>query len=306
MSMRAPQGKRRTSADARPPPLRRRKTSQLLQVANWAEPVGPARARPEKARPENGPACDRSGSCRARAKHRAVPGPAKQPAALAWARPGQWGRHVCGPFKRRSAPSSPSRRRSLSLRSLFSLAPPLSLSCAAPLPRRRRSSAAPPLPAAAAALLPRPPPIEPPLSSGPPSIPSSATSTVGAETARHAGLHPFLRPPLIRRSLPSSPPAAAVAGRPPPPHADRCAARARRAQQHGTARRRPRRAVPGPGCRHGGTARHGGAAVPRRAVPRRAHAGRARAVPVPCGPVGHLYQLHTPGCRARSAQNERK
>jgi len=36
-------------------------------------------------------------------------------------------------------------------------------------------------------------------------------------------------------------------------------------------------------------ARHGGAAVPRRAVPPRARASRARTVPLPCGPVGHLY-----------------
>ena len=42
----------------------------------------------------------------------------------------------------------------------------------------------------------------------------------------------------------------------------------RRAHRHGTARRRPRRAVPGSGCRYGG------AAVPRRAVPRRARTVR--------------------------------
>ena len=44
-------------------------------------------------------------------------------------------------------------------------------------------------------------------------------------------------------------------------------AAARRAHRHFTARRRPRRAVPGPGCRHGGTTRHGTAAPPCPGVP---------------------------------------
>ena len=237
-------------------------------MANWAEPTGPARARPE-----NSPARGRSGPCQAPGRAwagEAARGTSTGPARLV-------GRYVCGTFKRRSAPSSPSRRRSLSLRSLFCLAPPLSLS--------RRSS-------------PAPPPLQ--RCSAPPGRRRSAAPPAAADRASsllRSSLHPFLsdidgrsRDGAARGSasprrldlsslasvcafadrfhrLPPSPPAAAVAGRPPPPRADRCTARARRAQRHGTARRRPRRAVPGPGCRHGGTARHGTAAQPCPGVP---------------------------------------
>ena len=177
------------------------------------------------------------------------------------------------------------RVAALSLRSLFSVTPPLSLS--------RRSS-------------PAPPPLQ--RCSAPPGRRRSAAPPAAADRASsllRSSLHPFLsdidgrsRDGAARGSasprrldlsslasvcafadrfhrLPPSPPAAAVADRPPPPRADRCAARARRAQRHGTARRRPRRAVPGPGCRHGGTARHGTAVQPCPGVP---CLGRARAV----------------------------
>ena len=176
------------------------------------------------------------------------------------------GRHVCGPFKRRSAPSSPSRRRSLAPLPLLRHAAAVSL---APLLSRA---------AAAAALLrpSRPPPqrcspgrrrsslLSPPVL--PPSLPQRHRRPEPRRRGTRVCIPSTARPqlarlrPRLRRPLPPSPPAAAVAGRPPPPRADRCAARARRAQRHGTARRRPRRAVPGPGCRHGGTARHGTAA----------------------------------------------
>ena len=96
-------------------------------------------------------------------------------------------------------------------------------------------------------------------------------------------------PGRLRRPL-SSPPRPAATAAAPTQAAAAAGLACWRAQRHGTARRRPRRAVPGPGWRHC-AARHGGAAVPQRAVPRRARAGRARAVPVPCGPVGHLYQI---------------
>ena len=205
------------------------------------------------------------------------------------------GRHVCGPFKRRSAPSSPSRRRSLAPLPLLRHAAAVSL---APLLSRA---------SAAAALLPRPPPIEPPLSSGPPSIPSSATSTAGAETARHAGLHP-LDGSTSARSPPSVPSPTASTVTPGCRRRRSSAAAPRRPAPlgpgvpNGTARhvgaltgscpgrdvgtaalrsmaRRRRRA---PACARAGmsarrhyAAWHGGAAVPR----------RARAV----RPVGHLY-----------------
>ena len=126
------------------------------------------------------PVAVRAVSCPCQAPGRAWAGEAARGTSTGPAR--LVGRHVCGPFKRRSAPSSPSRRRSLAPLPLLRHA--AAGSGAAPLLRRRRRSAAPPLLAAATALLPRPPPIEPPLSSGPPSIPSLATSTAGAETAR--------------------------------------------------------------------------------------------------------------------------
>jgi len=59
--------------------------------------------------------------------------------------------------------------------------------------------------------------------------------------------------------------------------------------RHVTPAPSPGRAWAGMAARRHCAARHGGAAVPRRA-----RAGRARAVPVPCGPVGHLY-----GCPLR-------
>jgi len=53
--------------------------------------------------------------------------------------------------------------------------------------------------------------------------------------------------------------------------------------RHGTPAPSPGRAWAGMAARRHCAARHGGAAVPRCA-----RAGHARAVPVPCGPVGHL------------------
>ena len=145
------------------------------------------------------------------------------------------------------------RVAALSLRSLFSVTPPLSLS--------RRSSPAPPPPQRCSPGRRRSSLLSPLVL--PPSLPQRHRRPEPRRRGAWVCIPSTARPPLarlrprLRRPLPPSPPAAAVAGRPPPPRADRCAARARRAQQHGTARRRPRRAVPGPGCRHGGTTRHG-------------------------------------------------
>ena len=201
----------------------------------------------------------------------------------------------------RSAPSSPSRRHSLSLA-------PLPL-----LPRAAALSLAPLLSRAAALLRPsRPPPqrcspgrrrsslLSPPVL--PPSLPQRHRRPEPRRRGTRVCIPSTARPqlarlcPCLRRPLPPSPPSAAVAGRPLPPLADRRAARARRAQRHGTARRRPRRAVPGPGCRHGGTARHGMAAPPCPGVPCLgvlvpACSGRARAVrpgwpPIPAAHTG--------------------
>ena len=91
---------------------------------------------------------------------------------------------------------------------------------------------------------------------------------------RAAGQPPRL-PLALRRRPAAVPPSRAAPGRlrrplSSPPRPAAAAA--------GTARRRPRRAVPGPGWRHGGTARHGTAEPPCPGVPCRPCSGRARAV----------------------------
>ena len=204
-------------------------------MANWAEPAGPARARPE-----NGPARGRSGPCLA-------PGRAWAGEAARGTSTGP-GRLVAGTFAARLSAQLP-----LSLAPLLLL--PRAVAAAALLrpsrqppqrcsPGRRRSSL-----------------LSPPVL--PPSLPQRHRRPEPRRRGTRVCIPSTARPqlarlrPRLRRPLPPSPPAAAVAGRPPPPRADRCAARARRAQRHVTARRRPYRAVPGPGCWHGGTARNG-------------------------------------------------
>ena len=183
------------------------------------------------------------------------------------------------------------RVAALSLRSLFSVTPPLSLS--------RRSSPAPPPPQRCSA---------------PPGRRRSAASPSSADRASsllRSSLHPFLsdidgrsRDGAARGSasprrldlsslasvrafadrfhhLPPSPRAAAVAGRPPPPRADRCAARARRAQRHGTP-------APSPG-------RDVGTAALRGTARRRSRAPACRASACPCQPCSGRAMLGRPG-----------
>ena len=73
-------------------------------------------------------------------------------------------------------------------------------------------------------------------------------------------------PGRLRRPL-SSPPRPAATAAAPTQAVAAAGLACWRAQRHGTARRRPRRAVPGPGWRHGGTARHGTAEPPCPGVP---------------------------------------
>jgi len=91
-------------------------------------------------------------------------------------------------------------------------------------------------------------------------------------------------PGRLRRPL-SSPPRPAATAAAPTQAAAAAGLACWRAQRHGTARAAPSpgRAWAGMAARRHCAARHGGAAVPRRA-----RAGHARAVPMPCGPVGHL------------------
>ena len=83
-------------------------------------------------------------------------------------------------------------------------------------------------------------------------------------------------PGRLRRPL-SSPPRPAATAAAPTQAAASAGLACWRAQRHGTARRRPRRAVPGPGWRHDGTARHGTAEPPCPGVPVPAVLG-----PCPC------------------------
>ena len=118
----------------------------------------------------------------------------------------------------------------------------------------------------------------------------AASLAFAASRRRPAAARP--RPPRRRRQGPPPPPPVACAAAPVFPAMVRPGRRRSglpccRAQGHGPARRRPRRAVPGPGCRHGGTTRHGTAAPPCPGVP-------CLPLPVPCGPVGHLYFHQAP------------
>jgi len=147
--------------------------------------------------------------------------------------------------------------------------------------------------------------------------PSRNSRSVPPSTSRR--LYPLLRAPLSRPLAPRRRPAAAPPSRTAPParcraslsrrtrpppsppvlaspasgHRRRSHAGRRRRRpgvlacptaRHGTPTPSPGRAWAGMAARRHCAARHGGAAVPRRA-----RAGRARAVTVPCGPVGHLY-----------------
>ena len=145
--------------------------------------------------------------------------------------------------------------------------------------------------------------------------PSRNSRSVPPSTSRR--LYPLLRAPLSRPLAPRRRPAAAPPSRTAPParcraslsrrtrppqsppvlaspasgHRRRSHAGRRRpgvlacpTARHGTPAPSPGRAWAGMAARRHCAARHGGAAVPRRA-----RAGHARAVPVPCGPVGHLY-----------------
>ena len=98
----------------------------------------------------------------------------------------------------------------------------------------------------------------------------AASLAFAASRRRPAAARP--RPPRRRRQGPPPPPPVACAAAPVFPAMVRPGRRRSglpccRAQEHGPARRRPRRAVPGPGWRHGGTTRHGTAAPPCPGVP---------------------------------------
>jgi len=188
-------------------------------------------------------------------------------------------------------PQSPSLTLNHSLSLQFSIdqdplhAPPPLLP-----PARPRAARAPALSPRAAAVRPRPPAVAAssrrrprPLACvdllrPPPPPPPSAPAGAG---------RPYL-PGRRRRHHPTSPPpvlpllCSAPGRRPPPPCCRAPGAR------HGTPAPLPGRAWAGMPARWHYAARHGGAAVPRRAVPPRASAGHARAVPCPGGPVGHL------------------
>ena len=98
----------------------------------------------------------------------------------------------------------------------------------------------------------------------------AASLAFAASRRRPAAARP--RPPRRRRQGPPPPPPVACAAAPVFPAMVRPGRRRSglpccRAQGHDPARRRPRRAVPGPGWRHGGTTRHGTAAPPCPGVP---------------------------------------
>ena len=236
-------------------------------------------------------------SCPCQAPGRAWAGEAARGTSMGPAR--LVGRHVCGPFKRRSAPSSPSRRRSLAPLPLLRHAAAVSLA-----PLLSRASAA------AALLRPsRPPPqrcspgrcrsslLSPPVL--PPSLPQRHRRPEPRRRGTRVCIPSTARPqltrlrPRLRRPLPPSSTvtpgcrrrrSSAAAPRRPLRRSGPACPTAR----HGTPAPSPGLARAGMSARRHCAARHGGAAVPQRSVPRRARAGRARAVPVPCSPVGHL------------------
>ena len=138
---------------------------------------------------------------------------------------------------------------------------PPSRAAAAPT-ARPRAARAPALSPRAAAARPRPPAAAASGRRRPRPWPAQIYS------GRRCRRHPT-SPPLVLPLLCSAP------GRQPPPP---CC----RAPGHGTARRRRCRAVPGPGCWHGGTTRHGTAAPPCPGVPCPVVPCFSVLVPVPC------------------------
>ena len=256
-----------------------------LGRARWAS-TGMARESTARERP--GPWPFGPVPCPCQAPGRAWAGEAARGTSTGPARLVGW--HVCGPFKRTASALSLAPLPLLPRAAALSLAPLLSRAAAAAAllrpsrpppqrcsPGRRRSSllSPPVLPPSLPQRHRRPEPrrrgtrVCIPSTARPQltrlrlrlrrPLPPSSTVTPGCRRRRSSAAAP--RRPL-RRSGPACPTA-----------------------RHGTPTPSPGRARAGMSARRHCAARHGGAAVPRRA-----RAGRARAVPVPCGPVGHLYQ----------------
>jgi len=284
-------------------------------VANRAEPAGPARARPEKARPGLWPRGPVPCPCQAPGRAwAAIParGTSTGPARL---------RHQHGP-PLASLLSPPPRRRRAAPPPAAAAAPlPPPAGSAAPLPSSRpRARTSPPAYSDLAYVRelgprPRTPPSPPPQ----PRLRAAALLgllALATAAATRAGAQPACDlgggvPCLCRVASPASRSSSSPTS-PPPPRAAVAPARRLRGctglprcaspwppplrpvvltcpeARPGTPVPSEGRARAGMSARRHYAARHGGAVVLRRAVPPRARAGRARVVPVPCGPVGHL------------------